>query len=109
MFSGPIFRDSDRMYRDVLIPEDFWKVVAMVNDETGRLSVTGCMLSQRDFMDDLEFAFGAFRTYQVPVATIEEQTGLDFGDLKDFDPLAELAAVEAFAFRPLIAVTDITV
>jgi endonuclease G len=105
VFSGPIFRDGDRSYRDLLVPEDFWKVVAMVNDETGRLSVTGYIVSQRDFMDDLEFAFGPFRTYQVPVATIEEQSGLDFGGLNEFDPLAE---VETLAFRPLTTLADIT-
>ena len=105
VFSGPIFRDSDRQYREFLIPEDYWKVVAVVNDETGRLSVTGYVVSQRDFMDDLEFAFGPFQTYQVPVATIEEQTRLDFGDLKDFDPLA---GTETSPIRPLTTLADIT-
>jgi endonuclease G len=105
VFSGPVFRDSDRRYRDFLIPEDYWKVVAVVDDETGRLSVTGYMVSQRDFMDDLEFSFGPFQTYQVPVATIEEQSGLDFGGLKDFDPLAR---VETFAVRRLTTLADIT-
>ena len=88
VFSGPIFRDSDRRYREFLIPEDYWKVVAMIDDETDQLSVTAYVVSQRDFMEDLEFVFGPFMTYQVPVATIEEQTRLDFGSLKDFDPLA---------------------
>jgi endonuclease G, mitochondrial len=105
VFSGPIFRDSDRRYREFLIPEDFWKVVAVVNDETGRLSVTGYVVSQRDFMDDLEFAFGPFETYQVPVATIERQSGLDFGNLRDFDPLGRL---ETAAVRRLTTLEDIT-
>jgi endonuclease G, mitochondrial len=104
VFSGPIFRDSDRRYREFLIPEDYWKVVAMVNDETGRLSVTAYVVSQRDFMDDLEFAFGPFMTYQVSVATVEEQTGLDFRDLKDYDPLA---AIETVSVRQLTTFTDI--
>jgi hypothetical protein len=34
----------------------------------------------------------------VPLWTIEEHTGLDFGALRDFDPLAK---VETFAVRPL--------
>ena len=106
VFSGPIFRDSDRKYRDFLIPEDFWKVVAIVNDETGRLSVTAYMLSQRDFMDDLEFAFGPYRTYQVAVTTIEQQTRLDFGQLKQFDPLDQ---AEGFSFQPLTTLDNITV
>jgi endonuclease G, mitochondrial len=104
VFSGPIFRDSDRQYREFLIPEDYWKVVAMVNDETGRLSVTAYVVSQRDFMDDLEFAFGPFMTYQVPVATIEEQTRLNFGSLKEFDPLAR---TEGSPIRRLETLADI--
>jgi endonuclease G, mitochondrial len=104
VFSGPVFRDSDRRYREFLIPEDYWKVVAMVNDETDRLSVTAYVVSQRDFMDDLEFAFGPFMTYQVPVATVEQQTRLDFGGLKDFDPLAQ---TEGSPIRPLRSLDDI--
>jgi hypothetical protein len=34
-----------------------------------------------------EFVFGAFKTYQVSLAAIESKTGLDFGRLKNFDPL----------------------
>jgi endonuclease G len=76
----------------------------MVDDDTGRLSATGYIVSQRDFMDDLEFAFGAFKTYQVPLATIEGQTGLDFGSLRDHDPLAE---IETLSFRPLEMLAEI--
>jgi endonuclease G, mitochondrial len=104
VFSGPIFRESDRRYREFLIPEDYWKVVAMVNDETGQLSATAYVVSQRDFMDDLEFVFGPFMTYQVPVATVEEQTRLDFGSLKDFDPLAR---TEGSPIRQLETLADI--
>ncbi len=38
-------------------------------------------------MDDLEFAFGPFRTYQMPLRQIENLTGLDFGELKVPGPL----------------------
>lgn len=101
VFNGPIFRTTDRLYRGFKIPEDFWKVVVMVREDTGRLSATAYMLSQLDFMDDLEFAFGPYRTYQVPVRQIESLTGLDFGDLKAFDPLAEREA------KPYIALTSL--
>ncbi|MBD0292752.1 MAG: DNA/RNA non-specific endonuclease [Jiangellaceae bacterium] len=104
VFSGPIFRDSDRRYRDFLVPEDYWKVVAVVDDQFGELSVTGYVVSQRDFMDDLEFVFGPYQTYQVSVATIEGQTQLDFGDLKSFDPLGR---VEAAPVRRLTTLSDI--
>jgi endonuclease G len=84
------------------VPEDFWKVVAMVREESGELSVTGYMLSQVDFMDDLEFAFGAYGTYQVPVSQIERLTGLDFGGLKSYDPLAERET------RPFVVLESLT-
>jgi endonuclease G len=103
VFTGPIFRNDDRTYRSILLPEDFWKVVAIVDSETGRLSVTGYVVSQRDFMHDLEFVFGPYETYQVPVATIESQTGLVFG-LTEFDPLG---AVEGLAVRPQRTAADI--
>jgi endonuclease G len=89
VFNGPIFRETDRVYRGFMIPEDFWKIVVMVREETGNLSATAYMLSQLDFMDDLEFAFGPYRTYQVPIMQIEGLTGLNFGNLKLHDPLAE--------------------
>jgi endonuclease G len=92
VFNGPVFRDTDRTYRGVKIPENFWKVVVMVRGDSGKLSVTAYMLSQLDFMDDLEFVFGPYQTYQVPVQQIEKLTGLDFGDLKTYDPLAEREA-----------------
>jgi endonuclease G len=96
VFNGPVFRATDRLYRGFKIPEDFWKVVVMVREDTGRLSATAYVLSQLDFMDDLEFAFGPYRTYQVPIRQVEELTDLDFGDLKSFDPLAEREAAGAY-------------
>ena len=89
VFNGPVFRAADRTYRDLQIPENYWKVVVMVRGDTGKLSVTAYMLSQLDLLDNLEFVFGPYKTYQVPVQQIEQLTGLDFGDLKTYDPLAE--------------------
>ena len=39
---------------------------------------------------NLEFAYGEYKTYQVPVARIEKITGLDFGDLSQCDPIANI-------------------
>jgi endonuclease G, mitochondrial len=41
-------------------------------------------------LTDLEFVYGQFKTYQVPIAQIEKKSGLNFGKLKDFDPLSEI-------------------
>lgn len=92
VFTGPVFGGGDRTYRGVRLPEEFWKVVVIVNRFTGRLSATGYVLSQADYLGDLEFVYGDVRTYQVPVRQIEDKTGIGFGELAGHDPLAVLEA-----------------
>ena len=87
VFTGPVLGDSDHPYRGIEIPLEFWKVAVMRNTETGQLSATGYVLTQSDMVSGFEFVFGAFKTYQVSLATIESKTGLDFGRLSGFDPL----------------------
>jgi endonuclease G, mitochondrial len=85
VFTGPVFRADDPDYRDFKLPLDFWKVVVMVKDD-GTLSATAYTLSQRDLVTGLEFVFGEFRTYQIRLRQVEQWTGLDFGELRNFDP-----------------------
>ena len=89
VFTGPVFRADDMSYRGAYqLPAEFWKVVVMrKKDRT--LSATAYLQTQKNLLEDLEFAYGAYRTYQVPVSRIEAITGLDFGSLRDHDPLAD--------------------
>jgi endonuclease G, mitochondrial len=92
IFSGPVFRESDPEYREVLIPQAFWKVAVMRVEETGiddgpRLSATAYVVSQAGLLQNLEFAYGEFLTYQVPLKKVSALTDLDFGDLVVHDPL----------------------
>lgn len=88
VFTGPIFRADDLRYRGLYkIPAEFWKVVVIVKDDA-KLSATAYLQTQKNLISDLEFAYGAYKTYQVPVALIEELSGLNFGALRQFDPLA---------------------
>ncbi len=90
VFTGPVFREDDLLYRgEFQIPAEFWKVVVVLKEEE-RLSATAYLQTQKNLLDDLEFAYGRYRTYQVPVAKIEGLTGLDFGVLRTFDPIAHL-------------------
>lgn len=98
VLTGPVFRETDKHMKhnvgdtDVQIPEEFWKVVAMIDSETGRLSATGYVLSHGPMIRDLVesvFVYGNYKTYQVRIALIAEQTGLDFGALTKADPLGE--------------------
>jgi endonuclease G len=43
------------------------------------------MVSQGKLIEDLEFVFGRYKTYQVAIAEVQELAGLDFGDLSRFD------------------------
>ena len=103
IFTGPMFCDCNVLYRGVRVPEEFWKVVVMVTP-AGEPHCTAYLLSQREMLDDLEFQFGAFRTYQTPVHRIEAKTGLDFGRLKEFDPLA---GTESLGGSPSLLLEDL--
>ena len=90
VFTGPVYRPGDRTYRDIEIPEEYWKIVVMVRrEEDGRLvpHATAYLLSQADLLGNIEFAFGAYRTWQVPIALIEQRTQIDFAALRPYDPL----------------------
>jgi endonuclease G len=95
VFTGPIFRADDLRYRgQYRIPAEFWKVVVVVKED-GNLSATAYLQTQKNLIADLEFAYGAYKTYQVPVTLIEELSGLNFGALRQFDPLAVTGEEEA--------------
>ncbi len=88
VFTGPVFRDDDREYRDVKLPRQFWKVLVMV--KKGKLSATAYLLTQEKLIQDLpEEAFAddtRVKTYQVSIQAIEDLTGLSFG-LSAFDSM----------------------
>lgn len=84
VFSGPVFRDDDRLYRGVRIPTAYWKVVAFLGED-GRPSATGYMIDQKRELGSLEAAFGAFKTYQRSIRQIEHLTDLSFGQLSHYD------------------------
>jgi endonuclease G len=99
VFTGPVFRADDMIYRgEFRIPAEFWKVAVIVKDD-GTLSATAYLQTQKNLIKNLEFAYGAYETYQVPVAQIEELAGLDFGKLREHDPIADIEAVGAFVIE----------
>lgn len=84
VFTGPVFRPDDLVYRDVRIPTAYWKVVAFIND-SGRPSASAYIVDQIKELTQLEAAFGTFKTYQRSVREIEKLSGLSFGELSSFD------------------------
>ncbi|WP_246780845.1 DNA/RNA non-specific endonuclease [Rhizobium ruizarguesonis] len=125
VFTGPVFRadDPEISPSDAQIPREFWKIVAMPKKEGG-LHATGYVLSQGDLIRDLlerrslseaveGFVLGAYRTFQVAIAHIEDITGLQFKSLRDTDPLseavggAESLAAGQIAYLPIEGFEDI--
>src|ERR1700687_840887 len=96
-FTGPVLAGDDTPFRGLLLPKEYWKVVVMVRKDTHRLSATGYLLSQKDMLTGFEaFAFGQFKTYQVTLREIEQLTGLDFGGVKNSDPMSRARPAGGF-------------
>ena len=99
VFTGPVFRNNDMLYRGVQIPSEFWKVVAMIKSN-GVMSSTAYMQTQKDLLRETDFAYSSYKTYQVPLTKVEFLTGINFGYLRNFDPLNGYRAVIRTVERP---------
>lgn len=93
VFTGPYFKRTDPTMYGVRIPVGFWKVIAFIHDDTGKLCATGYEMTQKQSLPEEEFVFGAFTSPQLHVATqvairsIENKSGISFGRLAAVDPL----------------------
>jgi endonuclease G len=103
VFNGPVFRADDEEYRGVLLPREFWKVVAY--RAGGSVKAAAFVLTQEGLIDGLEEEFqpGEYAAVQVRIQDLESKTGLDFGSLTDADALEQEGAEESFsAGRPAV-------
>ena len=98
VFTAPVLADDDPPYRGIAIPRRFWKAIAWSTDDDGtHLAATGFVLDQSDLIDTAQGVvsvapLGAFRTFQVPLAEIEQLAGVDLGPLVAADIVAVPAA-----------------
>jgi endonuclease G len=82
VFNGPIFGDNDRLYRKVaLLPKEFWKIV-IFEDDDGSPKAAAFKLSQASLITKAvlteKISFEPYQTFQVPIADLMVETGLDF-------------------------------
>src|SRR5690606_11426090 len=84
-FAGPVLRDDDPLYRDVVqLPREHWKVVVYRLDGEPRFR---CFVLTQDLDDIAEIDFlDEFDTYLVPLDLLEERTGLTFPSLRALAP-----------------------
>jgi endonuclease G len=88
VFTGPYFTEDDPTYRDALIPRAFWKIVAFLTAD-GRPSATAYKVSQARELQDLEFVFAGYKTFQISIQQVADATGVDFSDLIPFDGFSQ--------------------
>jgi len=89
VFGGPLFDDDDPVFKGVQVALSFYKVVVWY-DAAGVLRTTCFRLSQEQLVGEIEFEAlhfdEVFKTYQCPLADIEQVTGLTFSSrLHDAD------------------------
>jgi endonuclease G, mitochondrial len=88
VFTGPFFSEKDLRYRQARIPLSFWKVVAIVTED-GRPSATAYRVGQEKELEELEYVFGGYKTFQISIQQVMEGTGIDFSALLEYDGLTE--------------------
>jgi endonuclease G, mitochondrial len=86
VLTGPVLAADDPEYRGIHIPRSFWKVVAW--RKNNKLKAAAFLLTQEEYIGNLEFNPYQFGTYQLTLADLAEQAGLDFGALLQADVLA---------------------
>ena len=118
VFTGPVFDEEDPYFDEigVTLPMEYWKVVVMLAETDNgpqQLHAAAYLLSQGRLIEKYlrrrarrelveGFVFGEYKTYQIAISALEEQTGYDFGPLRNADPLQSRAeALELPAGTPL--------
>lgn len=90
VFNGPIFKESDPVFRGIQVPLSFYKVIFWLTD-AGVLKATAFKLSQENLVEDIDFEQlnidenVVFKKYRIGLKSLQEETGLDFSGLFSFD------------------------
>jgi endonuclease G len=90
IFSGPVFRSTDRLHRGLALPREFWKIIVYLKNGGAAMGAVAFILSQEGLIKNVpfeEFVVGPYQPFQVKIREIEARTGLEFGSLRAADPL----------------------
>ena len=88
VYTGPFFQEDDLEYKGARIPASFWKVLAIVKED-GVPSATAYKVSQEKELSQLEFVFSSFKTFQISIQQVIDESGLDFSALLPFDGFSQ--------------------
>jgi endonuclease G len=90
VFNGPIFQDSDPVFKGIQVPMDFYKIVIWVTD-AGGLKATAFRLTQVQLVADIDFEEididknTQFKPYQVSIQSLQDATSIDFSAILPLD------------------------
>lgn len=77
VMGGPIFSNSDPVYRGTQLPRQFWKTIYFRETGDPAIKVKGYVLTQADLLNQIEvLELPEFSVYEVPISRIGEMTGL---------------------------------
>lgn len=91
VITGPVIGDDDPPYYNRKIPVAFWKVLVFADSVTREPTAIGYRRSQLTYLPTrmaTRFVFGDFEDTQVSIASLQEETGLDFEPYLDIDVMA---------------------
>jgi endonuclease G, mitochondrial len=75
VFGGPVFRESDRIFKGIKLPREYWKIIIFIEDQ--KLKARAFLLTQN--LDSLRVLdLDEFRVFQVALNELEERCGLEF-------------------------------
>ncbi|MGY4307473.1 endonuclease G [Bradyrhizobium sp. USDA 4369] len=92
IFNGPVFRATDQLYRGILLPREFWKLIVFTRAD-GRPGAVAFVLSQESLIRNLpaeEFVVGPYRPFQLRIADLAARTQLDFGNIQSYDRMGDV-------------------
>ena len=105
VFNGPIFQDGDQPHRRLKIPQAFYKIIAIC-DQNDAVHAFAFVVSQAALLSTIplerlssqeRFDAGKFSVFQVKVRDLEHRTGLDFDVLRQADVLERHGLQERFS------------
>jgi endonuclease G len=88
VYNGPLFVDSDPVYKGVQVPMRFFKMIVWLNKK-GDKKATAFVLSQEDLVGGIQFEElqfdKEFVDHQCSIAYLEKMTSLTFDGISQFD------------------------
>jgi endonuclease G len=84
VFGGPILERDDVRYEDILVPDEFWKLLVYVVDEEPRAKAFVLKQTVKN-IDTERIELPKWEPFAKTVAYVSDRTSLDFGVVGEWD------------------------